>query len=280
MTATALPASRTSDASDAASDRALNFAARFWLTTAVIGQWLFFVYIAGFYGPSTLSGDIAAWSRNSMLLKGYVPGDTAGNIAFGAHALLAGIIAFGGALQLVPQLRSRWPALHRWNGRVFILVAIAVSLTGFYMVWVRHTSTSLLGAIATSTNGVLIIGSAILAWRAARRRDLLAHRRWALRLYLVANAQWFTRVGFFAWMVIGGGLFHAPKALTGQVFDAWSFGCFLVPLGVLDLYLRARDSVSSAGRIAMAGGLVILTALMAVGIFAYSGMSLSLLAKA
>jgi uncharacterized membrane protein len=276
MTATALPDRRPPDA-DAA--RALSAAARVWLLTAVIGQWLFFVYIAGFYGPSTLSGDIAAWSRNSMLLKGYVPGDTAGNIAFGAHALLAGIIAFGGALQLAPQLRSRWPALHRWNGRLFMVVAIGVSLTGFYMVWVRHTWTSLLGATAISLNGLLIIGSAIQAWRAARGGDLVAHRRWALRLYLVANAQWFTRVGFFAWLLIGHGLFHAPKALTGQVFDAWSFGCFLVPLGVLDLYLRAKDSTGSGGRIAMAGGLAVLTTLMAVGIFAYSGMSLSLLTK-
>jgi hypothetical protein len=276
MTATALPDRRTLGVD---ADRILDAAARLWLLTAVVGQWLFFAYIAGFYGPSTLSGDIAAWGRNTMLLKGYVPGDTAGNIAFGAHALLAGIIAFGGALQLIPQLRARWPALHRWNGRLFMVTAIGVSLTGFYMVWVRHSTPTLLGAIATSLNGTLIIGTAILAWRAARSRDLAAHRRWALRLYLVANAQWFTRVGFFAWMLIGGGLFHAPKALTGQVFDAWGFGCFLVPLGVLDLYLRARDSAASGGRIAMAGGLVVLTALMAVGIFAYSGMSLSLLTK-
>jgi hypothetical protein len=259
--------------------RTLGAAASLWLFTAVAGQWLFFIYIAGFYGPSTLRGDMAAWNRNTLLLKGYAPGDTVGNIAFGAHALLAGIIAFGGALQLIPPLRSRWPALHRWNGRLFMITALGVSLTGFYMVWVRHTSTSLAGAIAISLNGALILGSAILAWRAARRRDLVAHRQWALRLYLVANAQWFTRVGFFAWLLIGRGLLHAPSALTGQVFDAWTFGCFIVPLGVLELYLRAQDSTGSAGRIAMAGGLVALTALMAVGIFAYSGMSLSLLAK-
>jgi hypothetical protein len=276
MTATALPDRRTSDAS---ANRALGAAARLWLITAVIGQWLFFVYIAGFYGPSTLGGGIAAWSRNTMLLKGYVPGDTAGNIAFGAHALLAGIIAFGGALQLVPQLRARWPALHRWNGRLFMVVAIGVSLTGFYMVWVRHATTGLLGSIATSLNGVLIIGFAILAWRAARSRDLASHRRWALRLYLVSNAQWFTRVGFFAWLMIARGLFHVPKSVTGLFFDAWGFGCFVVPLAMLELYLRAKDGAGPTGRMAVAGGLVVLTALMAVGIFAYSGLSLALLAK-
>ena len=277
MTATALPAHRTSDA---AADRALGAAARLWLTTAVIGQWLFFGYIAGFYGPSTFSGDIAAWGKNPMLLKGYVPGDTAGNIAFGAHALLAGIIAFGGALQLIPALRARWPALHRWNGRVFMVTAIGVSLTGFYMVWVRHATPDLLGAFATSLNGVLIIGTAILAWRAARSRDLVSHRRWALRLYLVGNAQWFTRVGFFAWMMIARGMLDVPKAWTGVFFSFWGVGCFAVPLAVLELYLRARNGAGPNGRMAVAGGLVALTALMAVGIFAYSGMALSILTKA
>ena len=277
MTATALPGRRPLGVD---AGRALGLAAQIWFATAVIGQWMFFAYIAGFYGPSALRGDMAAWGKNPMLLKGYVPGDTVGNLAFGAHALLAGVIAFGGALQLVPRLRARWPALHRWNGRVFMVTAIGVSLTGFYMVWVRHATTGLLGSFATSLNGALIVGSAILAWRAAVARDLAGHRRWALRLYLVSNAQWFTRVGFMAWMLVARGLFHAPKESTGVFFDIWGFGCFAVPLAVLELYLRAKDGAGARGRMAVAGGLVALTALMAVGIFGFTGMSLSILAKA
>ena len=85
MTAIALSNRRDRDA---AGNRALDGAARLWLLTAVVGQWLFFVYIAAFYGPSTLRGDMAAWGKNTMLLKGYVPGDTVGNIAFGALSLI------------------------------------------------------------------------------------------------------------------------------------------------------------------------------------------------
>ncbi len=258
-------------------DKALKAAAGLWFGVAVLGQWAFFYYIVAFYGVSSLQGNMAAWSRNHMLLKGYVPGDTAGNLAFGAHALLAGIIAFGGAVQLIPALRARWPALHRWNGRVFVVTALLLAITGLYMVWIRGASPSALGQMATSLNAVLIIAFVGLAWGAAVSRQIAAHRRWALRLYLVANAQWFMRVGFFGWMMIGRGLLHLPKGLTETFFNVWSFGCCLVPLAVLELYLRAKDGAGPNGRLATAGALVLVTLLMGVGAFGFSMFSKGLL---
>jgi hypothetical protein len=49
--------------------------------------------------------------------------------------------------------------------------------------------------------------------------------------------------------------------------DFWFFGCYLLPLAVLELYLRAKENAGPRGRFAMAGGLVVLTVLMGVGIF-------------
>jgi len=46
-----------------------------------------------------------------------------------------------------------------------------------------------------------------------------------------------------------------------------NWGCYLVPLAVLEFYLRAKKNGTPHQRFAMAGGLVILTVLMAVGIF-------------
>ena len=241
---------------------ALLAAVRLWFAVAVIGQWTFLYYIAGFYGPSTLEGNFRAWMRNKNLFKGYVPGDTVGNIAFAAHVFLAAVIAFGGALQLIPQLRSRAVAVHRWNGRLFMVTALGMRVTGLYMVWVRGARYDLLNGLAVSLNGVLIIVFSTLAWRAALAREILSHRRWAMRTYLVANGQWFIRVGVFAWVVINQG----QRGLD-SFFTVWSFGCYLFPLAVLELYLRARDVGSPRVRVAMASGLCALTALMGVGIF-------------
>lgn len=232
---------------------------------ALVGQWAFFYYIAAFYGTSTLSGHFEIWNRLSALGRSpYVAGDTAGNLTYAAHALAAGIVALGGALQLIPWVRSRFPRFHRWNGRLFLLTVVGLSLSGFYLVWVRGTSPSQLNAISTSVNGMLILAFAGLALQAAVRRDFGRHRRWAMRLYLVSNAQWFVRVGLF-------GYFIANRALGAQVgmddpfLKFWTFGCFLVPLGLLELYLRANDGGSTAARLAVAGTIVAATVAMIVG---------------
>ena len=100
MTAVVAPAAQ--HAAGSIADTALSAAARLWFAVALIGQWAFVYYIANPYGPSTLTGHFQAWSRNTNLVKGYVAGDTAGNVFFGAHALMAAVIAFGGAIQLIP----------------------------------------------------------------------------------------------------------------------------------------------------------------------------------
>jgi hypothetical protein len=229
-------------------DTALHGAARLWFVTAVIGQWFFLYYLLAFYGPSTLTGNFQAWTRNRLLFKGYVAGDTAGNLAFAAHALLAAVTAVG------------------------------LSLSGLYMVWVRGANPSVVGKVSTSLNAVLILTFAAFAWRAAMRRDVSVHRRWALRLYLVANAQWFIRVGVFAWFLLNRAA-GVKAGFSGPFFYFADFACYLLPLAVLELYLYAQHKAGPGGRFAMAGGLVVLTALMAVGMFGFSMFSLRLLAQ-
>ncbi len=272
MTSAALP---TRGPMSAASESALRAAARFWFVAAVAGQWAFLYYIVVFYGPSTFSGDFQAWARNKMLIKGYAAGDTIGNLTFGAHALLAGIIAFGGALQLIPWLRARAPSLHRWNGRLFTLTALAVSVSGLYLVWIRGGNNDVVNEIGVSLNAVLIIAFVILAWRSALARAFAVHRRWALRAYIVANGQFFTRVGFLAWVIVNGG----PKHL-GPFFMFWSFGSYLLPLAVLELYLHAQKNPVPAGRLALAGVIVGLTLIMGVGTIGFMGMVRPLLIHA
>lgn len=249
----------------AAAERALKLAAGFWLATAIAGQALFLTYILAFYGPSTLSGNFAAWAKNENLIKGYVPGDTMGNLAFGAHVLMAAVVTFGGTLQLVPQLRARAPGAHRWIGRAFMVTAMAASVVGLWMTWGRPTTSSLSSAIAITIDAALILAFGGLAWRAAVKRDFASHRRWAMRAFLVANGVWFLRLGMAAYgmarMATGDLL---PR--MGLAFEVWSFGAYLVPLAILELYLRAQARGAPAARFAVAGGLTLSTLVMAAGI--------------
>lgn len=249
---------------------ALRTSAAFWLLVALIGQWAFFYYIVAFYGGSILSGEFETWNRLAALSghDSFRPGDTIGNAAFGAHALGAGVVALGGALQLIPFVRRKWPAFHRWNGRVFLVTVVALSLSGFYLTFTRRSPDSFTDW-ATPTNGVLILLFAGLAMNFALARNIATHQRWAMRLYLVSNAQWFTRVGVFGYFVVSTVLGHEP-GFSDPFFPFWAWGCFLVPLAVLQLYFFAQDRGGPVLRAATSVGLVVLTLVMAAGMFAFA----------
>src|ERR1022692_2261510 len=87
-------------------DTALKAAARFWFGVTVIGQLVFAFAVASFYGLTALRGDYHAWK----FTNGYVPGVTKGNLAVVMHLASAVVIMLAGAVQLVPQVRNRFPA--------------------------------------------------------------------------------------------------------------------------------------------------------------------------
>lgn len=215
----------------------LGRAATFCYLAIAAGQLLFVAFILAFYYPSSLSGDFAAWNTKP-LIKGFVAGDMGGNLFFAAHVLMAAVISFGGLVQLVPAIRNRWPAIHRWNGRLYLASALMLALGGLWLTWGRGTWLNLTGAIGITLDAVLILAFAAMAYRAARARRFVEHRRWALRLFAVASAVWFMRVGYMAWGIATGGA-GIGKAMDGP-FDLFlAFANSLLPLAVTEIWLRA-----------------------------------------
>jgi uncharacterized membrane protein len=184
------------------------------------------------------------------------------NWAFAVHVFLAAYVSLAGALQLIPLIRARFPKFHRWNGRIFLTLAFGVGLSGLFMTWEHGADASLSGSLGISLNAVLILVFAALAWRTALKRDFDSHRRWALRTYVVANGQWFFRVGIFAWFIVAKGKGLGAN-LDGPVALFWEFGCYLLPLAMLELYLRAKER----GSYMLAGATIAFTLLMAAGLF-------------
>lgn len=245
---------------------ALRAAAVCWLGIAVLGQLLFAVYIAGFYGRATAHGRPDLWDR--VMPHGYVAGDTFFNLVLGLHLLFAAAIILGGALQLIPRLRRAAPGFHRWNGRAYLLFAAVMSIGGLAMVWIRGGVVGDLPQhLGISLNALLILVFAGIAWRHARAGRFDLHRRWALRLFLAVSGVWFFRVGLMAWIVVNQGpVGFDPESFRGPFLSFLSFAQYALPLGVLELYFRAQRSRAPHGQLAMAAGLGALTLLMMVGI--------------
>jgi hypothetical protein len=244
----------------------LRRSAQLWYTTAALGQLAFVWFIVAHYWRNTLAGDLAAWN-DKPLIKGYVAGDAGGNLVFAVHVLLAAIMTLGGLLQLLPQLRARIPALHRWNGRVFLVTAFVLALGGLWLVWGRGTWLSLISTLPLTINALLILAFGAVAWRCARDQRFDAHRRWALRTFMVANGVWFLRVAMMGWVVLNQGPRGLTSDMSGPIDLMLQFGCYLVPLGVLELYFRAQRAGTATTRRAVAALIVLMAAVMAAGIF-------------
>jgi len=168
-------------------NKVLKAATTCWFAVTVLGQLAFGLTVASFYGLTALRGDYHAWK----FTNGFIPGVTKGNLAVVMHVVTAAIIMLAGAVQLVPQVRNRFPAFHRWNGRIYMLSALALSGAGLYMHWIRGAVGNLPQHVGATVNALLIWFCGIMALRYAMARDFKTHRRWALRFFLVVSGSWF-----------------------------------------------------------------------------------------
>ncbi|WP_187471078.1 DUF2306 domain-containing protein [Luteimonas viscosa] len=245
--------------------RSLAWAARGWFAIALAGQWLFAVYILLALVQPLALGDGDAVNRTG-LITGHVAGDGVGNGVLLAHVLAAALLSLGGLLQLLPWLRRHWPAWHRWAGRGFMVLSLAGAGSGLFLVWVRGSRLGDASAMAVTLNGVLIVVAAAMAWRLARQRRFAGHRRWAIRALLLVSGVWTMRLGFMAWFILNQGPRGNTPRMDGWFDIAWSFGCYLLPLAVAELYFRA-ERAGPAVRRAVAAVLASGALLTALGVF-------------
>lgn len=245
-------------------DGVLTASTIFWFVVAATGQAFFAIYIALFYGGTSLRGDVQAW--NEVVPGRVVAGDLTGFLAMAAHVALAFVVTAAGPLQLIPILRARLPGLHRWTGRVYVCLAFIISLGGLYLVWGhRDADDTLLGSSPLTLNAFLIMGFAAMTLKHALARRIDIHRRWALRLFLAMSGVWFLRVGVMMW-ILTLGVEGLGARLDGPVGTFLKFACYGVPLIVLEIYFMVRRQHRALPKLAMAGVITILTLLMGGGI--------------
>ncbi|NMP32784.1 DUF2306 domain-containing protein [Thalassotalea sp. M1531] len=252
-------------------NKSLKYTTTFWFVTTLIGQWFFFYYIMGFYGVSVINDNMEYWNVvfERFGVTPYREGDSSGNIVFAAHAIGAGIVAFGGALQLIPKIRNNFPKFHKFNGYAYLTTVFCLALSGFYLVWIRNPEPIGLSEIGTTINGFLILSFAYLTVRLAIKREIATHRKWAMRLFFVSNAQYTLRLGTFSYLVTGNMLGMNP-AFGDPFFYMWTFGCYVLPLIVLQLYFYANEKRVNSVKYITSGLLFVITILMILGMVGYT----------
>ncbi len=139
------------------------------------------------------------------------------------------------------------------------------------MLIVRGGPITVLQQIGTGLLGVLLMGCAVMAWRTALRRDFASHRRWALRLFLLASTAIFIRsaIALVSVILAGAGALDVT-VIQGPVQTVVIFAQYCVPLAILELFFWSKARGGSPARLVMAGVLAALTLVMGAGIGAAS----------
>jgi len=214
------------------------------LVIALAGQAVFAAYIALTYGRFLTSGDPDAVI--TPLQNGYIAGDPVGNALLYLHLGLAFLITVAAGIQFLPVIRRKWPAMHRWNGRVYLITALIISSAAIVLKLSRELHESPAMTAGLVLNGLLIFAFAFPAWWFARKRRFDVHRRWVLRLFIMVSGTWLLRVGMMFWIAATGGIGIDFESMSGPFLGIWAFAHYLIPLALLEAWLRAEKAPGSS----------------------------------
>ena len=205
--------------------------ARWWIVLTSLG-------IAVFAPLPYLTTSLETMSRDdSGIASNFVDRPAWFHLALYLHIIFAGLALALSPLQFSTRLRARAPRLHRVVGRI-TLGSVGVSGCGALVIAPKN----LAGPVGIAGFGLLALlwlGFAGAAVRAARRRDFVEHRRWAIRTFALTYAGVTLRlwVGVLIALQTGFSDIDADLAFT-RAYYLVPFLAWVPNLIVAERYLR------------------------------------------
>jgi hypothetical protein len=238
------------------------------VVTVWISMTLFGLYILAFYAGALVEGDMARW--NDVLPRLYNPDTPVATAGIGLHFAAGGIILVLGCIQLIGAVRTHYPALHRWLGRIYVTAALLAGVGGLASIAANGALGDTVMNIGFSLYGILMVLAAVQTFRHARARRLEAHRAWALRLFALAIGSWLYRMDYGFWLLLTNGLGHT-RDFRGPFDMVMAFFFYLPNLLVVEAFLRGRRrEASSALKLVAAGVLVGATGFLLLGTYFFT----------
>ena len=238
------------------------------VTTVWVSAALFGLYILAFYASALYEHKMDRW--NQVLPRLYEPSTTTATTGIGLHFATGGIILVLGSIQLIDAVRVRYPALHRWIGRVYVTSCLLAAVGGLVFIAVKGTIGGLVMDIGFSLYGVLMFISAIQTYRYAVAGTMDQHRVWALRLYALAIGSWLFRMDYGFWLLLTDGIGHTPS-FSGPFDRVMAFFFYLPNLFVVEAFVRARHyKASPILRLSASSVLLLATGFLMLGTYFFT----------
>ena len=157
------------------------------------------------------------------------------------HRLGGALYMILGVLQLDARLRARRPAVHRWAGRLFLLLSVAAGGSGIYMGLAFPYQPG--ETIPSTLAGGLMILFAIKAYVHVRRREIAAHREWILRSFSLG-------LGIATIRVLAVIVLNTTSLTTREIIAPTFWVGWGVTLLGAELWIRATRPLRPAAQIA------------------------------
>lgn len=161
-------------------------------------------------------------------------------IPIAVHWVGGTVILLVGPLQLFESLRSKRPAVHRWNGRLYLIGVLAASGGGLSYLALNSSIGGTQMDVNFAIYGILLAACATMAYLKARSRKFVQHSEWAIRTFALGTGSALYRVlvfPLFVELVPSGDMSHQAKVdwLTDAGWVFWP-----VPMVLAELYIRRR----------------------------------------
>jgi len=207
------------------SQTVMDWMIRLLVTTVWTSALIFGIYILAFYAIALFNDDFSNWNR--VLPSLYDPNNRTATIGIGVHFIAGGIILMLGCIQMISSVRNRYPELHRWSGRVYVLASIIAAVGGTVFIFLQGTIGGTVMDIGFGFYGLFIFIAAIFTVKYAMQKQMEKHRAWGIRLFALAIGSWLYRMDYGFWLMLADGLghrddFHGP-------FDYFMSFFFYVP---------------------------------------------------
>ncbi len=218
-----------------------------WLTRALgaivwMSALLFGLFILSFYFMALLEGNAEQW--NGILPELYDPETRTATVGIGIHFAAGGIILILGCIQLLSSVRQKYPAVHRWLGRIYVFAALATAIGGLTFIFLKGTIGGWIMDVGFAGYGVLMFLCGAETIRHARAGRFERHRAWAIRLFALAIGSWLYRMDYGFWFLFTDGLGHTSQ-FTGPFDYFMDFFFYLPNLLVAEIFIRRKAVMQS-----------------------------------
>lgn len=135
--------------------------------------------------------------------------------AFWVHVFTSMLALAAGFTQFAPWVLRRWPRLHRWMGRLYVLnVCLVTGPASLIMACYANggwTSRLAFGILAVSW-----IATTSMGWRLALRRQWVRHQEWMMRSYALTLSALTLRVWKYTLVLL-----FEPRPMDVYRLVAW-----------------------------------------------------------